>query len=86
MERAALMRPEKIESGDVWALTINDHTIVREVRSVAPDGMVSYFSNGKLFQCRLLTFRLWARSAELTSREDWFESSLSPRTARGAAK
>ena len=86
MERAALMRPEKIESGDVWTLTINDHTIVREVRSVAPDGMVSYFSNGKLFQCRLLTFRLWARSAELTSREDWFESSLSPRTARGAAK
>jgi hypothetical protein len=72
MERAARMRPEKIQPGDVWTLTLNNDVVVRHVRSVTHDGVVTYDINGKLFQCRLITFRQWARDAELTSREGWF--------------
>jgi|HubBroStandDraft_4_1064222.scaffolds.fasta_scaffold1519466_1 hypothetical protein len=72
------MRPEKIEPGDVWTLAVNNQAIVRYVRSVTPDGMVTYSNNDRLCQCKLLTFRQWARSAELTSREEWYQKDLVP--------
>jgi hypothetical protein len=71
------MRPEKIEPGDVWTLAVSNQTIVRYVRSVTDD-MVTYSNNDKICQCKLLTFRQWARAAELTSREEWYQKDFAP--------
>ena len=72
-----LMPPlvQKIEPGDVWTLAVNNQTIVRYVHSVTDD-MVTYGNNDKICQCKLLTFRQWARSAELTSREEWYQRGI----------
>lgn len=64
-----------IRRGDVWEFTTNSGVIVRRVQSVAC-GVVSYVNNGVFRQCALITFKKWARGAELTSRFETTDSGL----------